>query len=130
MLGTGVGDMYLAFLQRVFPDVMADLLAAWQKVEDEYPPAERENGLRKTVLVDKRLGPFARTVLGLWYTAVWTPMSHAWNVDYGDHHDHQESSFLAAAYAQGLMWRVVPGAHPEGARPTGFGSWASPPAEG
>lgn len=141
LLGTGVGDLYLAWLLRVFPDVMPDLLDAWRAVEDEYPPEERDQGLRRAILDDARLGPFARAVLHLWYTTTWTPPANwappgstDWPKDERgqpldpDHREDQARSF-GAAYPEGLMWRAAIGAHPEGAKPTGFGTWASPPRE-
>ncbi len=124
-----MGDVYLAFLLRLFPDITPDLLAAWQAVEDGSPPGERETGLREKILDDPCLGPFARAVLKLWYTGNWQPMSDAWSKVYGEHHDSDESSLLAAAYPHGLMWQAAIGAHPQAARPTGFASWAQPPRE-
>jgi hypothetical protein len=127
LLGTGVGDVYLAYLLRVFPGVTPSLLAAWQKIEG-FPPAKRAAALEATILADPRLGPFARGVLGLWYTGDWKPMTAAWKLAYGKG-DADEGSLLAVGYQQGLMWKAVLGAHPQAARPTGFGSWAEPPRE-
>jgi hypothetical protein len=127
LLETGVGDIYLAFLLRVFPDVTPNLLAAWQQVEEELPPEEREEGLGEKILDDPHLGPFARNVMQLWYTGNWSPMSAAWSNAYGNHHDQTESSLLAAGYPHGLMWQAAIGAHPQAARPTGFAGWAEPP---
>lgn len=111
---TGVGDVYLAFLQRVFPDVTPDLLDASQEEVEK-------------LLDDPRLGPFARHVIQLWYTGNWSPMPEAWSHAYGEHDDRTESSLLAAGYPHGLMWQAAIGAHPQAARPTGFAGWAQPP---
>jgi len=129
LAGTGVGDRYLAFLARVFPDVLPDLLAAWSEVERK-PPGEIDAALRARILDDAKLGPFARQILELWYTATWTPMPAAWNSAYGDHHDGFDAELTAAAYPEGLMWRAGVGTHPTAARPGGFGTWAFRPREG
>lgn len=128
LAGTGAGNAYLAFLLRAFPDVMPELLAAWRAVEAEHPPGEREAGLRKHVLDDPKLGPFARAVTYLWYTATWAQMTAGWSNAYGQHPDDVNRSF-GPAYPEGLMWRAGIGTHPGGAKPTGFGSWALPPEE-
>lgn len=124
---TGVGDAYLAFLLRLFPVVTAELLKAWGPIEKRHPPRDREKGLEELVLDDKRLGPFARSLLQLWYTGVWPPMSKEWNKENGAKEEDRENSLLMVGYPQGLVWRTAVGIHPQAVRPTGFGSWAEPP---
>lgn len=122
---TGVGELYLGFLLATFPDVLDELLLAWATIEREYPPAGREAGVRAMLLADPKLGPFARSLLGMWYTATWTAMQPDWSAAYGDHHD--VTAVIKGAYPGGLVWRAG-GLHPQGANPTGFGTWALPPA--
>lgn len=122
---TGVGDLYLGFLLATFPDVLDELLVAWAAIERDYSPAAREAGLRALVLADPKLGPFARSLLGMWYTATWTAMTPDWSAAYGDHHD--VTAVIKGAYPGGLVWRAG-GLHPQGVNPTGFGTWALPPA--
>jgi hypothetical protein len=124
--GTGVGHVYLEWLLRVFPDVMPELLAAWRVIEREVPAGERPAALRTRILADAALGPFARSVLVLWYTATWRPPDWAWTE--ADHPENVDRSF-GVAYPEGLMWRTAIGAHPGGAKPTGFGTWAFRPRE-
>ena len=128
LAGTGAGHVYLAFLLRAFPDTMPELLAAWRSVEAEYPPGERAAGLRKAILDDPKLGPFARAVTYLWYTASWPAMSAAWSKAYGEHPEDANRSF-GREYPEGLVWRTSPGIHPGGAKPTGFGTWSFAPEE-
>jgi hypothetical protein len=128
LLGTGAGDIYLAWLLRAFPDVMPELLEAWRAVEADYPPGEREAGLREHILGDPKLGPFTQGVLGLWYRATWVAMSADWSKAYGKHDEDVDRAF-GLAYPEGLMWRAAIGSHPGGARPTGFGTWAFRPEE-
>lgn len=124
LLGTGTGDLYLVWLLRVFGDVTPELLTAWRTIESDYPPADRQAALKESILADAKLGPFARSVLMLWYTATWTPpegTSHP-----GKHPENVARAF-GAAYPEGLMWRAAVGAHPSAAKPTGFGTWGFPP---
>jgi hypothetical protein len=122
---TGVADLYLRFLASTFPDVLDRLLATWRTIERDYPETEREAALRVLVMPDPELGPFARTLLGMWFTATWTKMPADWSQAYGDHGD--VTAVVAGAYSEGLAWRAG-GLHPQGAKPTGFGSWALPPS--
>jgi hypothetical protein len=126
LLGTGVGNLYLNWLLRAFPDVMPELLAAWRDIERDVPPAERPAALRETILGDAVLGPFTRSVIVLWYTATWRPP--AWAPPGPDNPENLDRSF-GVAYPEGLMWRAAIGAHPGGAKPTGFGTWAFAPRE-
>lgn len=124
--GTGVGHVYMEWLLRVFPDVMAKLLAIWRDIEREVPSGERSAALERLVLADGVLGPFARSVLVLWYTATWRPPDWAWTE--ADSPENVDRAF-GVAYPEGLMWRAAIGAHPGGAKPTGFGTWAFRPRE-
>lgn len=126
LLGTGVGNLYLNWLMRVFPDVMPELLTAWRNIERDVPPAERPVALRQKILGDAVLGPFARSVIVLWYTATWRPPD--WSQIGAEHPENLDRSF-GVAYPEGLMWRAAIGAHPGGAKPTGFGTWAFQPLE-
>lgn len=122
---TDVEDLYLGFLLAKFRDVLDELLLAWAAIEREYPPVAREAGVRTRVLADPKLGPFARSILAMWYTATWTAMMPDWSQAYGDHHD--VTAVIKGAYTEGLVWRAG-GLHPQGANPTGFATWALPPA--
>jgi hypothetical protein len=128
LLGTGVTDVYLAYLLRVFPKVTPNLLGSWQKIE-KLPPAERAEALRKLILGDPCLGPFAKGVIKLWYTGNWEAMKQDWSRACGESDHEEESSLLAIAYTQGLMWQAAIGAHPQAAKATGFASWSEAPEE-
>lgn len=62
LLGTGTDQLHLAWLSRAFPDVLPELLAAWVGVARD---PDREAALRRKILADPKLGPFARAVLVL-----------------------------------------------------------------
>jgi hypothetical protein len=123
LLGTGTDQLYMAWLARAFPDVLPELLAAWAAVARD---PDREAALRRKILADPKLGPFARGVLVLWYTATWNQLPSAWSRAYGKHAEDVNQTF-GPAYAEGLMWKAA-NLHPSGAKPTGFGTWAIAPA--
>lgn len=128
LLVTGAGDLYAEWLLRAFPDVTAELLAAWLAIEARSPHAEREAALHDDMLATPRLGPFARAVISLWYTATWSALPDGWSAAYGKRPDDVDRTF-GAAVPEALMWRAAVAAHPHGAKPTGFGSWALPPED-
>jgi hypothetical protein len=124
LAATGVASIYLGFLSQQFDDVTAELIAGWEAIVREVAPGGRADALQARVLSDAKLGPFARNVLALWYTATWTKMPAEWSRQFGDHRDTTE--VFGAAYPEGLEWRAG-GLHPQGAKPTGYGSWAARP---
>ncbi|MBT2493816.1 hypothetical protein J7E96_36045 [Streptomyces sp. ISL-96] len=66
---------------------------------------------------EAQLQEAARAVIHLWYTGSWPGIPG------------RSGPFVVSpqAYASGLVWRAVGGRAP-GTSPTGFGSWAEPPA--
>jgi hypothetical protein len=73
------------------------------------------------------LGPIARNVIVLWYLGQWDQMPRHWRDRQGASPADVAGVPSAAAFRAGLVWRAI-GAHPTGANPPGFGSWATPPA--
>lgn len=124
LLATGVGDLYLDWLMQAFADVLPELLEAWREVESSYSPGERGDGLSTSILDHPVLGPLARSVLVLWYTATWSPPQWWW---ISPEHPGNVNLAFGDAYPEGLMWRAAIGAHPIAAKPTGFGTWAFRP---
>jgi hypothetical protein len=122
LVGTGATEIYRHFLTEVFYDVLPELLAAWRAIA--HLP-DREAAVRRDILADPKLGPFARAVIVLWYTANWFQLPAAWSEAYGKHPDDVNRTF-GAAYPEGLVWKTA-NIHPSGAKPTGFGTWTFPP---
>jgi hypothetical protein len=124
LLGTGVSDTYGSWLQESFPAPLGQLLETWRGILANDPPGGREEALRREVLADPLLGPFARAILVLWYTATW----YALPADWPGTRDGTPvpNQVIPGAYPEGLEWKVA-GAHPTGSKPTGFGSWGLPP---
>jgi hypothetical protein len=124
LLGTGATEIYRGFLAGAFPDVLPELLAAWHAIA--HLP-DREAAVRREILADPKLGPFARAVIVLWYTATWNQLPAEWSQAYGQHPKDVNQTF-GPAYPEGLVWKTA-NIHPGGAKPTGYGTWAFPPRE-
>jgi hypothetical protein len=127
LLGTGVAPLYLSWLAERFGPVLDRLLERWRRVVGAYPPEERDVGVRREILADEMLGPFARAVVLLWYTAAWNPPPDDWSAVYGGQREDTPVA-LAEAFPESLVWKTV-GAHPTAAKPTGFGTWSLPPGD-
>jgi hypothetical protein len=122
LIGTGSVDTYYDWLRGAFPDELDELLGKWPAVARA---PDRDAAMKREVLDDDKLGPFARGILGLWYTASWNQLPATWSKAYGSHPEDVNRSF-ASEYAGGLMWSAG-GLHPQGARPPGFGTWSFAP---
>jgi hypothetical protein len=122
LVRTGAVDVYYRWLAGAFADVLPELLSAWQAAASG---PDREAALRREILGDPKLGPFARGVLVLWYTAAWNQLPPDWSTAYGTHPEDVNKAF-GETYAEGLVWKTA-NLHPLGAKPPGFGTWAFPP---
>jgi len=123
LISTGVGPEYLAALDDIISTAGADaLLQAFSTL----PATDDGTLLVGTILDDATLGPVARNLTVLWYTGTWTQMPEAWRA--ANAHSARDTAHVvsAASYLAGLQWSAI-GAHPAGALPPGFGSWALPP---
>lgn len=124
LIGTGVAAEYLDTLDRIVSPATVDaLLKAYAGLPADDPDGAALSG---RILEDALLGPLARNVIVLWYTGTWTPLPADWPAPGARSPLDVAGVVSPAAYLSGLQWRTV-GAHPAGALPTGFASWASPP---
>jgi hypothetical protein len=122
--GTGQAKAYLATLTEVVGEAtVGELLAAWGKVAAE---AEGERALRREILSDDKLGPVARNVIKMWYVGTWYALPADWREAYAA--TDRDRTFVVSpeAYTEGLLWPAI-GANPSGAKPLGYGMWATPP---
>lgn len=132
LLGTGMTALYLETVEKwVGPAIAAELLAfGTDPVPDEFV-------VRTRILANAKLGPVARNVIELWYTATWNPLSVAWYVAYQaeipqlPNLTDLPSAYIVApeAYVESLVW-IAANAHPMGAKQPGYGTWAQPPKKG
>lgn len=122
--GTGQAEAYLATLTEVVGEATLEaLLGAWRAVAAE---AEVERAVRREILSDDRLGPVARNVIKLWYVGTWYALPADWREAHAT--TDRDRTFVVSpeAYTEGLLWPAI-GANPSGAKPLGYGMWATPP---
>jgi hypothetical protein len=89
-------------------------------------PASQEDWVRANILPDSCLGPLARNLMKLWYLGIWYGMPGPWRHAAGGAAVDESRVASAEAYEEGLVWAAI-GAHPPGAKPTGFASWTLAP---
>lgn len=127
--GTGQAEPYFAAVSEIVGDgIVADLLARFREVAGQAGADEAalERGLRRTILSDDRLGPVARNIIKLWYTGAWYGMPRPWRDVYGTREKDRDFVISPDSYTEGLLWPAI-GAGPSGAKPLGYGIWATPP---
>ncbi len=119
LLGTGlVTDYYDTLLRAIGEREGGKLL---QAAEDNLAdPDDFEEFAR-----NPRYGPVAVSIIKLWYLGSWTPLAQQWRDRYGATAYDVQHVVSAHAYQEGLVWPAA-GAHPMGAKPGGYGSWAVP----
>jgi hypothetical protein len=127
--GTGQADSYFSTLSAIVGErIVSDLLAVFRRIADEAggDEAALERGMRRDIFSDDRLGPVARNLIKLWYTGAWYGMPRDWREAYGTNESDQHFVVSPESYTEGLLWPAI-GANPSGAKPFGFGIWATPP---
>jgi hypothetical protein len=128
LLRTGMTSVYWAALvEKVGVGICGDFLAACAAA---YAAASTEedlpDSLQARVLNDAQCGPLARNLISLWYLGQWNALPRDWCDAYGCMMTEGTQILSSEAYKQGLVWPAF-GGHPQGAKPTGWGSWAFPP---
>jgi hypothetical protein len=127
--GTGQAELYLSTaVDVVGEDAVRELLAAFQGVsraagQDE---AALERGLRREILSDDKLGAIARNLIKLWYVGTWYELPEAWREAFAASEADRTFVVSPEAYTEGLLWPSI-GANPSGAKPHGYGMWATLP---
>jgi hypothetical protein len=122
--GTGQVEPYLGeLLAMVGEDTVAKLLATGEKALSSPDPV---TALQQLVMDDEDLGPVAQSLIILWYLGQWSPLPNGWRNRNGANPLDSARVISADAYTSGLVWTAI-GAHPMGAKPGGYGSWARPP---
>ena len=127
--GTGMVNPYLGFLiDAVGDQVTGALLSKWAAVADAagHDAAALEQLVRDEIFADATLGPVARNLIVMWYLGEWQQLPADWRDVHGTHAADQTCFVSPEAYTQGLVWNAI-GAHPQGAKMPGYGSWALPP---
>jgi hypothetical protein len=123
--GTGYAGPYFATLtDMVGPELVDELLAAYRRLP--VAPEERDRALRAQILSDEALGPIARNIIKLWYTSIWFELPAALYARVGTGRKNERFIPFTYAYPEGLLAPAV-GAHVQGAKAPGYGSWSEPP---
>lgn len=108
--GTGLVDIYWETLvANASPKHCALLFETWDAIAHQ-PADTQEALLEKEVFANDHIGDLARNIVKMWYLGQWSD-SHI---------------VSGEAYQLGLVWEAA-GAHPQGARQPGFGTWSLPP---
>ncbi|MCG8054916.1 MAG: hypothetical protein JAY94_04460 [Candidatus Thiodiazotropha endolucinida] len=79
------------------------------------------------VLTSDKLGPIAKNIIKLWYTATWEKLPAEWSSIYGEIANDSTVIVSSRAYTEGLVWSAI-GANPPGAKAPGYATWVSPPS--
>lgn len=127
--GTRQAEPYLGTLDRIVGagtvDEMIDAFAR-ARTDAGSDEAALERGLRTTVLSHDKLGPITRNLIKLWYVGTWHELPQEWRDAYGTSSEDRTHVVSPTAYTEGLLWPAI-GANPSGAKPFGYGTWATPP---
>lgn len=125
LFGTGLAAAHYRFVASVVGDDCINELVACV-LALPAGEREREREIRASVLADDRFGPVARSVIKLWYLGTWYQLPAEWHRRFGGSDRDVTTIPSSEAYVEGLVWTVI-GAHPQGAKPQGYGAWAEPP---
>jgi hypothetical protein len=126
LLGTGMLTTYYDTLLKVIGEREAGhLLQAVREALTEDKKSPSEKNFDNKVVKNERYGPVVLSLIKLWYLGSWYPLSRKYRDRYGSTSHDVEHVVSAQSYREGLVW-VAAGAHPMGAKPPGFGSWAEP----
>jgi hypothetical protein len=121
--GTGQSEAYLdAVIGVVGEELVDELLERHRGI----PASALEDGLRRVLFSDERLGPVARNIVKLWFVGTWYELPAAWRESFGALEGDVTFMVSGMAYTEGLLWPTI-GANPPGAKAPGYGSWAGPP---
>ena len=124
--GTGYAEAYFSTVLDIAGTAVVDeLLTTYDRLPAGSPEA-RDSALRARILSDDKLGPIARNIVKLWYTSIWYELPASWHARFKTQREDRRFIPFAYAYPEGLLAPSV-GAHVQGAKAPGYGSWADPP---
>lgn len=128
LVATGVADaLWDTLVGIVGSPVAGEFLSACEQAFAASSSLDQlEAALRADVLAHPKFGPLARNVIALWYLGQWNQLPTAWADAHGRSAGDVTHIVSSQAYVESLVWPTF-GAHPQGAKAPGFGSWAEPP---
>ncbi|MDJ0717460.1 MAG: hypothetical protein QNJ54_25115 [Prochloraceae cyanobacterium] len=130
--GTGQVSLYFSTIRGIIGDqIFGELLQTFHDLDRK---AKRENnqsvltdGISFEILVSGKLGPIARNIIKLWYTAIWYQLPSPWQEKFGARQNDITFIVSPYAYPEGLLWPAI-GVNPPGAKAPGYGTWSEPPS--
>lgn len=125
----GTGREYLNLLTEMAGGTLCfELWAETQAIFAKYAghAGRLEREVNQRILKSEKFAPLARNIILMWYNAIWYQLPPDWTTRHGANALDQDHVVSARAYPEALVWRAM-GAHPQGAKPQGFGAWALPP---
>ncbi|MCB0666228.1 MAG: hypothetical protein KDC80_10415 [Saprospiraceae bacterium] len=128
LLGTGVAWDYFSTINEIVGEVIClDLWLEIQKILSEnLEETKIDLAIRLELLSSEKFGPVVRNLIKLWYLGQWDELPSGWRQHFGQSTRDINFIISASSYKSGLIWDAI-GAHPMGARQTGFGTWSHPP---
>ena len=124
--GTGYAEeYYTTVVNMVGPECLDGLLTIYSRLPTGDPKT-RDRELRAWILSDEKLGPIARNIIKLWYTSIWFELPAAWHEKFQTQREDRRFIPFTYAYRESLLAPAV-GAHVQGAKAPGYGSWVQPP---
>jgi hypothetical protein len=124
--GTGYAEAYYSTVISIVGQDTVDRLLNTFATLPANDQSARDKTLRTEILSDEEFGPIARNIIKLWYVSTWFELPRAWQDKFGPLANDRTFIPFTYAYAEGLLGPAV-GAHPPGAKPPGYGSWAERP---
>jgi len=130
--GTGLVELYSKLVGDVLGPALAPRFYAHaEAILSLGTPQAREQRITELILHSPIFWPVTANLIALWYLGLWTKLPDEWYQAQGlglpgpsdPGRTHVPS---ASAYTEQLSYRTA-GAHPPGAKPTGFQSWSVPP---
>ena len=126
LLGTGLAQEYYQQVVSAIGEAISQELWTIAQNLRGRDGDDLEAAIRHDLLASPKFGPIARNIIQLWYWGTWNGLPQAWRTQYGANPQDFTHFTSAAAYQQGLIWKIMR-VHPEGAKQPGFGSWSLKP---
>jgi hypothetical protein len=127
--GTGMAQLYYDEVTTIVGERICGEL--WSKSSEILEKSAAGSNLRaeelgRLVLGDPKLGPVCRSIIQMWYLGTWAELPPEWRDAHGATARGGNHVVSGEAYREGLVWAAI-GAHPMGAKQSGFGSWGLKP---
>lgn len=127
--GTGMTQAYYDEVTAIVGErICGELWSTSSEILTRCSPGSplREEELDRLVLGDPKLGPVCRSIIQMWYLGTWAELPPEWRDEHGATARGADHVVSGEAYREGLVWTAI-GAHPMGAKQSGFGSWGLKP---